>query len=312
MGNVSHERLAALFLLQEVKGFGPQKFKMLHRDGIPPEALVREPGILPLSGITREKLIQEIAGTAWAKADECRMRAERQLAAAEKHQSRIITYEDPLYPQLVHASNYPIPVIFAKGNTDLLHSPRNVACVGSRGIREPYVSAHLEFARIAIECGFVIVSGFATGADTVGHRAPLEFNGYTICVMPAGLQRPFPPENTELWERLLETGRGLFVSESAFGVRASRLTLQKRNKLIVAFSLAVMLSQTSEKGGAMNAYRFALEQKKPVATFAADASPETAGNQFIIDEGKGECYRLALPADKTEVARWLTRPSSLI
>jgi hypothetical protein len=71
------------------------------------------------------------------------------------------------------------------------------------------------------------------------------------------------------------------VSEFPFGTAASSLTLRKRNKTIVAFALGVMLSQTSASGGAMNAYRFALEQKKPVATFAPDGTKRTSGNEQI-------------------------------
>ena len=59
------------------------------------------------------------------------------------------------------------------------------------------------------------------------------------------------------------------MSELGFGVRASALTLRKRNKLIVAFARGVLVAQSAKDGGAMNAYRFAVEQKKPVATFAA-------------------------------------------
>ena len=34
----------------------------------------------------------------------------------------------------------------------------------------------------------------------------------------------------------------------------------------------------------MNAYRFAVEQKKLVATFAADATTDTSGDRLIADE----------------------------
>ena len=54
---------------------------------------------------------------------------------------------------------------------------------------------------------------------------------------------------------------GALVSEFPFGTAASSLTLRKRNKLIVAFAQGVLIGQSSAKGGAMNAYRFALEQR---------------------------------------------------
>ena len=81
-----------------------------------------------------------------------------------------------------------------------------------------------------------IVSGFALGADTIGHEEAWKAGGKTICVMPGGLDRPFPPENRRLWDEFLRYPGAAFVSELGFGVRASALTLRKRNKLIVSFA----------------------------------------------------------------------------
>src|SRR6185503_14852705 len=98
-----------------------------------------------------------------------------------------------------------------------------------------------------------------------------------------GLDLSFPPENRSLWNELLEYERAVFVSEFPFGRRAASLTLRKRNRLIVAFARGVLVSQSAKDGGAMNAYRFALDQKKPVATFAPDGSADTSGNALIAE-----------------------------
>ena len=136
----------------------------------------------------------------------------------------------------------------------------------------------------AARAGFAIGSGFALGADTIGHRAAYEAGGRTICVLPGGLDRPFPPENRDLWVRLLEYPGAVMLSEFAFGMRTSKLTLRKRNKLIVGCSHAVFVSQSAANGGAMNAYRFAREQKKPVATCEADGRQDTSGNTRIEND----------------------------
>jgi DNA processing protein len=175
-------------------------------------------------------------------------------------------------------SNNPVPVLFVRGALDVLKIRRVVACVGSRQIHPPYDELHRAFARVACDEGFAISSGFALGADSIGHTAALDAKGRTICVMPCGLDRPFPPENRELWDRALIDKGAVFISEFPFGTRASSLTLRRRNKLIVAAALGVLVSQSSTTGGAMNAYRFALEQRKPVATFACNGKSDTSGN----------------------------------
>ena len=39
----------------------------------------------------------------------------------------------------------------------------------------------------------------------------------------------------------------------------------------------------------MNAFRFAVEQRKPVATFAPDGEEATSGNTQIVSEEQGAC-----------------------
>ena len=181
---------------------------------------------------------------------------------------------------------------------------RMVAVVGSRNTRELYAGAVRRFAGMAGHDGVGVVSGFAMGADSMGHRAAVEAGGRTVCVMPCGLDKVFPPENRGLWEDLLVHPNAVFVSEFGFGQRASSLLLRKRNKLIVAFAQGVLVAQSSLKGGAMNAYRFGREQKKPVATFRTDGTEETSGNELI--EGDDRTGGLAFElADRQWGYEWL-------
>ena len=85
------------------------------------------------------------------------------------------------------------------------------------------------------------------------------------------------------------------------------MTLRKRNKLIVAASLGVVVSQSSVKGGAMNAYRFAVEQRKPVATLESDGTDQTSGNELIRAKGPSASVFSADRADKDAWGQWLRR-----
>ena len=270
----SVDELVALFLLSDIKQFGPNAFKLVYESGHTARAVVEDPTLFPLPGKRGDKLRASIKQQRLDLEPVARRRARQQLEYAEKYNAQILTYRSPHYPKNVYRSNNPIPILYVRGSLDALHESRAVACVGSRNIREPFSAMHHGFVRFAVSRGFAIVSGFALGADTIGHQAASECQGFTACVMPCGLQRPFPPENQELWAHLLRDKRAVFVSEFPFGIRASSMNLRKRNKLIVAMALGVLVSQSSAKGGAMNAYRFAVEQKKPVATF--EPEPDTA------------------------------------
>lgn len=284
---VSFDELVAIYALEGVSQFGPKKFYSVHEAGLSCSDVLNRPELLPGKGKRIEQLKVAIGENAERLFNEKHDFATRQLEAAKINESQILTYLHPDYPPNVYRSNNPIPILYARGNTKILAETRAVACVGSRKIREPYSRLHKRFVASACEKRFVVVSGFALGADTIGHEEAYENRGLTICVMPGGLQKAFPPENIDLWERLLEYHGAVFLTEFPFGSRASALTLRKRNKLIVACALGVVVSQSAAKGGAMNAFRFAVEQKKPVATFESEldsnVGPEdaTSGNEHI-------------------------------
>jgi DNA processing protein len=305
------DTLAAAFLLEAIKGFGPQKFKVLYESGVSPSDVACRPELLPIRGKRGDSLRQQLASLTTDDLALARRRAARQLLRARENNAQILTYGHRLYPPNVRESNNPIPILYARGALDVLTERRAVACVGSRNIRPPYSELHRMFAETAIESGYTIVSGFAVGADTIGHEAALRSKGRTIAVMPCGLDRPFPPENRDLWDALLTVGDAAFVSEFPFGTAASSLTLRKRNKLIVAFTLGVLVSQSSRTGGAMNAYRFALEQGKRVATFADDGEVDTSGNRQIAEEVGRQAPALPGPPSqefprRPELERWRT------
>ena len=302
----SVEDLASLYVLDSINGFGPQKMKLLHDAGIEAAQVLREPGLLPIPGKRGDMLRAQLAAEGKDRWKRCFERAEKQISIARETSSSIITYQHPAYPKHVFESNNPTGILYVRGPLHLLSNLWTVACVGSRGIREPYARFHADFARTAARLGFTVISGFALGADTVGHKAAMAAGGHTVCVMPSGLDRPFPPENKLLWRSFLEGSQAVFVSEFPFGTGANSLNLRKRNKLIVAFAQGVLVSQSSDKGGAMNAYRFALEQRKPVATFEQDQTSETSGNALIAAkriESTG-VFASDLEADH-EYTRWL-------
>jgi DNA protecting protein DprA len=308
---VSVDALTILYVLDGIKGFGPQKFKQLRQEGVALAEVAAHPQKLALKGKRGDDFRAQLAAVTEHVRVECRERAARQIQTAHKLSAAIVTYENPLYPQPVYRSNNPIPVLYVRGARAVLSSEKSVACVGSRGIREPYTKLHTAFARAACSRGFAIASGFALGADTLGHIAAREVGGNTICCMPGGLDRPFPPENRQLWEDFLTYSGSALVSEFPFGTGASSLTLRKRNKLIVAFAEGVLVSQSSEKGGAMNAFRFAREQGKPVATFAGDGTGETSGNQLIADkkEERDAVFPSSAASDEA-FGQWLRQLSS--
>jgi DNA processing protein len=275
------DELADIFVLESVKGFGPQKFKELHEDRISVSDLLARPREMQRFGKRGLDFQRQIEGVGSKGRQDALERAKRQLEGARSTGGVILTYDHARYPRRLYTSNIAVAVLYARGDLSVLEHDKAVACVGSRNIRMPYSELHDAFARRAIGLGYVIVSGFATGADIIGHLAAESARGMTVCVMPSGLDRPFPPEHKDIWRRFIDAPGAVFVSEFGFGVGANSLNLRKRNKMIAGMAGGVLVSQSAEDGGAMNAYRFAMEQKKPVATFKPDGTRDTSGNDLI-------------------------------
>lgn len=310
---ISLNDLESILLLNSVRGFGPNKFKELYKNNLRPIDVIKEPRMLPITGQRGAKFQKDIQELNKTDSSKLRDRAVRFLNAAHKYQGKILSYWHSAYPKHLLDGNYPVPLLYVRGSIKVLSNRRTVACVGTRRIRPPYTDLHRKFTQAAIKLGYSIVSGFALGADKIGHEAAWQNQGRTVCVLAGGLDRPFPPENRELWNSLLFYPGAVMVSESPFGVQPSSLTLRKRNKLIVALSLGVLISQSPIDGGAMNAFRFAQEQRKPVATFESDNSKDTLGNSLLKQQDKIPVETFSNSrCDNRGWERWLLNLSSSI
>lgn len=299
------EDLAALHLLSSIKGLGPNAVKAVHAAGLAPADVIGNPDLYPLTGKRAQNVVTAMKSLTDGEHGFANQFAENQIQRARELDTTIISYDDSDYPPLIRESNNPIPILWARGNTSILRSRKTIACVGSRRIRVPYSELQATFADVAVEEGFIIASGFAMGADSIGHRRALLQGGSTICVMPCGVDLVFPPENRSFWHQLMNSGRAVFLSEFPLGRRAESLTLRKRNRLIVAAALGILVGQTSKSGGAMNAFRFGLEQKKAVATFEPDDNDDTSGNLEISESVKGNTSALPATVTVPEYRVWL-------
>lgn len=303
---ITLDDLARTLLLDSVTGFGPMKFKQLADSGRSVASILDRPEELPIPGKTGDKLRDGLRAITDEERHTVRARAARQMTRARELNGEILTYGHPHYPQNVLMSNNPAPVLYAVGDCSVLREMRTVACVGSRAIRAPYAALLRDFATFAVGEGFAVVSGFAIGADRIAHEAALSAGGATVCVMPNGLDLPYPPEHKSLYAEFLERPGVVFMSEFGFGVRASTMNLQKRNKMIVAAARGVLVGQSDVKGGAMNAFRASVEQRKPIATFQADEGKNTSGNDLIGHEVKVVATTLPLATDRVAWTQWLS------
>src|SRR4051794_31166862 len=110
MTELTTDLLADLYVLDSLKGFGPQKFKALKEASLQPGDILRSPNLLPIGGKTGDQIRAQLRNVPGSTYEECRTRSSRQLEAAEKNHARILTYNHPDYPPNLFESNHPVPI----------------------------------------------------------------------------------------------------------------------------------------------------------------------------------------------------------
>ncbi|MCR4283560.1 MAG: DNA-protecting protein DprA, partial [Bauldia sp.] len=173
--------------------------------------------------------------------------AERELAAAEKLGARIVAIGEPAYPLWLRAVDGAPPLVTVRGEAACLTRPI-VAVVGSRNASIAGRKFAMQIAAGLGEVGLVIASGLARGIDAAAHEAALATG--TIAVFAGGLDQPYPPENVDLAERILERG-GAHLSEMPMGHVPRGKDFPRRNRIISGLSLAVVVAEAALRSGSL-------------------------------------------------------------
>lgn len=228
--------------------------------------------------------------------------AERQVKMAAAMEARILTLNDPEYPEFLKSQPKQAPaIIHVQGDLSLVR-PKAVAVVGTRSASSEAMDRVRAFCGHLAQGGYPVIAGMARGVDTAAHRGAVDSTGITVGVLGSGLDHTYPPENAPLYVEARK--RGLLISQFPFGSAPNPSNLRQRNKLIVALAEAVVIAESDVQGGAMIAARNALEQRKRLFAFQfpqMDASTR-AGTQRLLET------RLARSADDGDIESLFTSP----
>ena len=192
---------------------------------------------------------------------------------------------DDQYPEYMqNLTNMPL-VLYYKGDISLLSEKRSRVCIV--GTRRPSAYGRRvtrEFSERLARHELVIVSGLARGVDTLAHEGCLTAGGKTIAVMPCGLDRIYPKENRELFERISQ--EGLLLSELLPGQDPTRKYFPARNRILSALSDLVLITEAGKNSGTLHTASFAAAQGREVFAVPSIIYSETAeGNLSLLRDG---------------------------
>lgn len=234
------------------------------------EALVRA---LALPGV-RSGRVPGAAGRAegWARTA---------LATIDRHGLHVLTPHMPAYPPSFRHLADPPRALFAVGRLELLDSPM-VAIVGTRSCTAVGRDLAGRIARGIAAAGATVVSGLALGIDGAAHRGAGPDS--TVAVLGCGLDVPYPLQHRSLQRDIAR--HGLVVTEQLPGAPAVAFHFPRRNRLIAALGLGLVVVEAPVKSGALITVRHALELGRPVfAVPGAVGSLASAGTNALIRDG---------------------------
>lgn len=213
--------------------------------------------------------------------------AQREYELAQAAKIRIVTFQDLEYPQNLRQLNDAPPVLYVRGNPNLLNAPAALSVVGARNAS---VNGRKTASRISYDLtnnGILIVSGMARGIDSAAHKGAmyaLRQKGPTLAVLGTGVDIVYPQENKNLYAQICE--QGAVVSEFPLGTEPQAQNFPRRNRIISALSQGTLIVEATTHSGSLTTARLALEQGKDI--FAVPGSPQDAraqGPNKLIKEG---------------------------
>lgn len=160
-----------------------------------------------------------------------------------------------------------------------------VAIVGSRRITPYGRQVTYNLARELAEQGVVIISGLAIGVDSEAHRAALAVGGLTIAVLPRSLSNIYPATNSQLAQRIVESG-GALVSEYEYDDFAYKSNFVARNRIVTGLANVLVITEATEKSGSLHTATFAMDNGQTVMAIPGSiTSPNSAGTNNLLKTG---------------------------
>ena len=262
------ERLACLRLIRS-DNVGPVTFReLINHYGGAGAALAALPELQRRGGLRAPRICPK-------------GRAEAELEAARRAGATPVFTIEPGYPKALAAVEAPPPMLYVKGDLDLLARPA-IAIVGSRQASAAGTKLARHFASELGRAGYVIVSGLARGIDASAHEAALETG--TIAVLAGGIDIVYPPEHAELQRRIGE--KGCLVSEMPPGFEPRAKEFPRRNRIISGISLGVLVVEAARKSGTLVTARLAGEQGREVfAVPGHPLDPRAEGTNRLLKTG---------------------------
>ena len=212
-------------------------------------------------------------------------------------------------PLFITAENYPKrllncydspAMLYYRGNADL-NSSRIISVVGTRNHSDYGKFVCEKFIEEIKEENILVVSGLAFGIDTIAHKAALKNSLQTVAVLAHGLDRIYPAQNKNLAKQITEQG-GL-LTEFLSNSNPDKQNFPKRNRIVAGICDAVIVIESSKKGGSLITAELGNSYNKDVFAIPGRINDtKSEGCNYLIQNNKAALINSA--NDFLETMNW--------
>jgi DNA processing protein len=226
--------------------------------------------------------------------------AEKEMRFLMENNIQALFYLDAAYPKrLLHCDDGPVMLYF-KGHTDL-NAKKILSIVGTREATDYGKMNCDKLIRDLASHRITVVSGLAYGIDTCAHRAALDQQLPTVCVLAHGLNKIYPASNKLIAEKMLEHGG--WLSDFTSGTKPDRENFPRRNRIVAGISDATIVIESKAKGGSLITAEIANSYHRDVFAFPGRTDDVySAGCNNLIKQHKASLIQSA--ADLIYLLGW--------
>ncbi len=197
----------------------------------------------------------------------------------------VVSCLDSNYPGLLQTTEDRPPLLFVKGPIEICQQ-LPIAVVGTRHITSYGRLVTKKITQELISHDVSIISGFMYGVDLLSQQTALQTGGKTVAVLGFGFDHFYPSHHKRIMNSMLKTGRAVFLSEYPPWVKPNRGTFPRRNRIIAALSLAVVVTEAGPKSGTQITVGSALDYGRDVfAVSGPITSPYHLGVKEMLNQG---------------------------
>lgn len=174
--------------------------------------------------------------------------AELELKFIEQNNIDVHFYLDKSFPQrLLHCEDSPV-ILYTKGNMNL-NASKTVSIVGTRKATVKGKALTEKLVEELSEYNVSVISGLAYGIDISAHKAALKNGLQTIGILACGLDEIYPKAHYNTVEKMLKNGG--IASDYKSGTKLFPTQFAERNRIVAGMSDAIIVVESSEKGGSL-------------------------------------------------------------